>query len=66
MDLFDRDKHFGNLVPLKALRDRLLRNAIAAVSAKQLGRVKGNKPYLGTQHQQPATMEVIVEEVDWF
>lgn len=68
MDLFDQEKHFGNLVPLKALRDALLRNAIAAVAAKQLGRVKGNKPYVGIQCQKPATMEVIddVPEIDWF
>ena len=68
MDLFDQDKHFGNLVPLKALRDALLRNAIAAVAAKQLGRVKGTKPYLGIQCQKPATMEVIDDfpEIDWF
>lgn len=68
MDLFDRDKHFGQLVPLKALRDRLLRNAIAAVSAKQLGRVKGHKLYLGNQSQKPSTMEIIddVSDTDWF
>ena len=68
MDLFDQDKHFGNLVPLKALRDALLRNAIAAVSAKQLGRVKGTKCYVGNQYQKPAAMEVIEgdPEIDWF
>ncbi|KAK5166251.1 uncharacterized protein LTR77_008512 [Saxophila tyrrhenica] len=68
MDLFDQDKHFSNLVPLKALRDALLRNAIAAVAAKQLGRVKGEKPYVGIQCQKPATMEVIhdVPVTDWF
>lgn len=68
MDLFDKDKHFGHLVPLKALRDALLRNAVAAVAAKQLGRVNGNKPFVGKQCQRPATMEVIddVPEIDWF
>ena len=68
MDLFDQEKHFGNLVPLKALRDALLRNAIAAVAAKQLGRVKGTKSYMGNQYQKPATMEIIddVPEIDWF
>ena len=68
MDLFDEDKHFGHLVPLKALRDALLRNAIAAVAAKQLGRVKGQKPYMGRQSQKPATMEVLedVPATDWF
>ena len=68
MDLFDQDKHFGNLVPLKALRDALLRNAIAAVAAKQLGRVKGAKAHIGIQCQKPATMEVIddVLATDWF
>lgn len=68
MDLFDCDKHFGQLVPLKALRDALLKNAIAAVAAKQLGRVKGSKPFIGRQHQRPAMMEVIDDssEIDWF
>lgn len=65
MDLFDQERHFGNLVPLKALRDALLRNAIAAVSAKQLGRAKGTTPYKGHQSQKPSTMEII-EDVDWF
>jgi hypothetical protein len=68
MDLFDQDKHFSSLVPLKALRDALLRNAIAAVAAKQLGRVKGAKIYSGNQCQKPATMETIddVPVTDWF
>lgn len=65
MDLFDQEEHFGSLVPLKALRDALLRNAIAAVSAKQLGRVKRVKPHVDNQCQKPAMMEVI-DEVDWF
>ncbi|KAM0719199.1 hypothetical protein Q7P37_005104 [Cladosporium fusiforme] len=68
MDLFDCEKHFAQLVPLKALRDALLKNSIAAVAAKQLGRVRGNKPFLGRQNQKPATMEVIQDGmgVDWF
>lgn len=68
MDLFDQNKHFGNLVPLKALRDALLRNAIAAVAAKQLGRVKGAKCYVGIQNQKPSRMEVIEEvpAAEWF
>jgi hypothetical protein len=67
MDLFDKDKHFEHLVPLKALRDALLRNAVAAVAAKQLGRVHGNKPFIGNQSQKPAHMEVIEDAgVDWF
>ena len=69
MDLFDKDKHFAHLVPLRALRDALLRNAIAAVAAKQLGRVKGHKLFFGAnQCQKPAMMEVIddASEVNWF
>lgn len=68
MDLFDKDRHFGHLVPLKALRDALLRNTVAAVAAKQLGRVKGHKPFVGDQCQKPAAMEVFGDaiEVDWF
>lgn len=68
MDLFDRDQHFTHLVPLKALKDALLRNAIAAVAAKQLGRVKGLRPFTGRQCQRPSAMEVLDDsvEVDWF
>ncbi|KAK4539815.1 hypothetical protein LTR36_010349 [Oleoguttula mirabilis] len=68
MDLFDNDEHFAHLVPLKALRDALLRNAIAAVAAKQLGRVKGHKPFIGKQCQRPAHMEIIEDgyEINWF
>lgn len=68
MDLFDKDKHFTHLVPIKALRDALLRNAIAAVAAKQLGRVKGGKAFLSLQAQKPSAMEILDEpvEVDWF
>ncbi|TKA70243.1 hypothetical protein B0A55_06886 [Friedmanniomyces simplex] len=68
MDLFDKDKHFSQSVPLKALRDALLRNAIAAVAAKQLGRVRGQKPFCGNQCQRPSRMEVLDDlvEVDWF
>jgi hypothetical protein len=66
MDLFDSEKHFGQLVPLKALRDALLKNSIAAVAAKQLGRVQGRKPFLGSQAQEPAIMETIGEGVDWY
>jgi hypothetical protein len=68
MDLFDKDKHFTHLVPLKALRDALLRNAIAAVAAKQLGRVKGAKTFVGRQAQRPSAMEVLDENatVDWY
>ncbi|KAK0814146.1 hypothetical protein LTR75_004315 [Friedmanniomyces endolithicus] len=68
MDLFDKDRHFSESVPLKALRDALLRNAIAAVAAKQLGRVKGPKPFYGSQCQQPSRTEVLEDtgNVDWF
>lgn len=68
MDLFDCEKHFAQLVPLKALRDALLKNSIAAVAAKQLGRLRGNKPFVGRQSQKPATMEVINggTSVDWY
>jgi len=66
MDLFDNEKHFGQLVPLKALRDALLKNSIAAVAAKQLGRVQGRKPFLSHQAQKPAIMESIKDGVDWY
>lgn len=68
MDLFNEDRHFEQLVPLKALRDALLRNAIAAVAAKQLGRVHGSRCNSTKQHQQPAMMESLDgdTQVNWF
>lgn len=71
MDLFDTEKHFSLLVPLRALRDAMLRNAIAAVAAKQLGKVKGRQPFVGEQCQRPSVMETFdsfsgLEEIDWF
>ncbi|QIW98446.1 hypothetical protein AMS68_003964 [Peltaster fructicola] len=68
MDLFDSERHFTQLVPLKALRDVLLKNAMAAVAAKQLGCIKGSRPFMSPQNQKPASMEMIEFEdnVDWF
>ena len=39
LDLFDISRYFTYLVPLKALRSALLRYAVAALAAKQLGRL---------------------------
>lgn len=68
LDLFDSDKHFTHFVPLKALSDALIRNAIAAVAAKQLGRIGGSAPFNKRQCQKPSTMESTSEPyvVDWF
>lgn len=68
MDLFDHDKHFSHLVPLRALGDALLKNAIAAVAAKHLGRMGGRKLFAGVQCQKPALMEVIDNSagIDWY
>ncbi|KAK6439722.1 hypothetical protein LTR95_004076 [Oleoguttula sp. CCFEE 5521] len=68
MDLYDCDNHFSHLVPLRALGDALLKNAIAAVAAKQLGRMGGRKLFGSAQCQKPALMEIIDDggNIDWY
>jgi hypothetical protein len=68
LDLYDRGRYFGSLVPIKALRNALLRYALVAAAAKQLGRVGGNKSLERGLCRQPALMEVYKDDnqVDWF
>jgi hypothetical protein len=37
LDVFDPDRYFGYVVPIRASRSSLLRDSLAAVAAKQLG-----------------------------
>ncbi|KAJ4048551.1 hypothetical protein NW761_004278 [Fusarium oxysporum] len=37
LDVFDPDRYFGYVVPIRASRSSLLRDSVAAVAAKQLG-----------------------------
>ncbi|KAL2784975.1 hypothetical protein BJX66DRAFT_315838 [Aspergillus keveii] len=47
MDLYDLETYFASHVPVKALRNPLLKYAACAHAAKQLGHVKVDKPPVG-------------------
>lgn len=65
LDVFDKDKYFGYMVPIRARRSRLLRDSVAAAAAKQLGNLEQN---LRRQHATSSTMRFATEDglsVDW-
>ncbi|KIW10308.1 hypothetical protein PV08_11270 [Exophiala spinifera] len=68
MDLFDLDTYFSRIVPLKAVQNVMLRSAMAAVAANQIGQLlaKGvTKTDL--QHLVPLLGENGgLQETDWF
>ncbi|KAK5994494.1 Transcription activator AMTR1 [Cladobotryum mycophilum] len=68
LDLFDSTKFFGVQVPIMGMDKPLLKFAIAAVSAKQLGRVNGVKFNIDRGYSSPADTEVYMDtsHVDWF
>jgi hypothetical protein len=69
LDLSDAGKFFSVYVPIRALNCQSLKYAIAALAAKQLGRVKGSKSCTGRgMFTSPATTETYpnAEQVDWF
>ncbi|PLB50004.1 C6 finger domain protein [Aspergillus steynii IBT 23096] len=69
LDLSDSNKFFGAFVPIRAINDPFLRFAIAALSAKHLGRMKGAVLHVGSgMFTSPATMETYPNsaQVDWF
>lgn len=47
MDLFDLGTYFGSYVPVRALNNPLLKYAMCAYAAKQLGLIKGKKAPAG-------------------
>ncbi|RAH77386.1 Zn(II)2Cys6 transcription factor [Aspergillus japonicus CBS 114.51] len=60
MDLFDVGTYFASYIPVRALRNPLLKYAACAYAAKQLGRVKVEQvPTSGTYLKQSAS------HVDW-
>lgn len=67
MDLFDSGRYFSFHVPVKTYSNPLLKYAACAYAAKQLGRVRGQKPILGGVCSQQARMEIWpgIENVDW-
>lgn len=44
MDLFDLDTYFSRIVPVKAVQNVMLRSAMAAVAANQIGQLWPIKP----------------------
>lgn len=69
LDLSDSSKFFSVYVPIRAINSPSLKYAIAALAAKQLGRVKGNKLSSGGgMSTSSATTEMYpnAAETDWF
>jgi hypothetical protein len=69
LDLSDSTKFFSVYVPIRAISSPSLKYAIAALAAKQLGRVKGNKMTAGGgMFTSSATTEMYpnAAETDWF
>lgn len=68
MDLYDLGKYFAAQVPVRALKSPLLRYSAAAIAAKQLGRVKGNKPIFGGICKRQASTETYpnCDRTNWF
>ncbi|KAL6910649.1 hypothetical protein GGI43DRAFT_390713 [Trichoderma evansii] len=68
LDVFDIERFFGHIVPIKAIRSPLLQNALAAIAAKQFGKTK-RETYMAS-HQTPgrSMLEMYSNEahIDWF
>ncbi|KAI2975272.1 transcriptional regulator family: Fungal Specific TF [Aspergillus niger] len=60
MDLFDLGTYFASSVPVRALRNPLLKYAACAYAAKQLGRVKGTQVTTGGVYSRHLS-----NNVDW-
>ena|SRR6201996_3691474 len=68
MDLFDLDTYFSRIVPLKAVQNVMLRSAMAAVAANQIGQMMANhSPLEDVAHLIPFIGEDgILQHTDWF
>ncbi|EXJ86548.1 hypothetical protein A1O3_03501 [Capronia epimyces CBS 606.96] len=68
MDLFDLDTYFSRIVPLKAVQNVMLRSAMAAVAANQIGQLLANhSPREDLQHLLPIMGEDgAMQHTDWF
>lgn len=69
MDLFDLDTYFSRVVPVKAVQNVMLRSAMAAVAANQIGQLMANKtPRDGLAHLIPiiGTEDGVTKPKDWF
>lgn len=65
--MYDLGKYFTSDVPIRAFNSPLLRYSAAAIAAKQLGRVNGNKAILGSCKRQAST-EIYpnCQRTNWF
>lgn len=68
MDLYDLDTYFSRIVPLKAVQNVMLRSAMAAVAANQIGQlVASQSPLEGLQHLLPLVgVDGDIKRTDWF
>src|SRR5262245_46295410 len=68
MDLFDLDTYFSRIVPLKAVQNVMLRSAMAAVAANQIGQLLAKGPSKeDLQHLLPLLGEEgVTQHTDWF
>lgn len=68
MDLFDLGTYFASYVPVRALNNPLLKYAMCAYAAKQLGLVKGKKAPVGGVCSKQSAMVVWPEKDkrDWY
>ncbi len=68
MDLFDLDNYFSRIVPLKAVQNVMLRSAMAAVAANQIGQLLAkHSSKEDLQHLLPMMGEDgAMQHTDWF
>lgn len=69
LDLFDLDTYFSRIVPVKAVQNVMLRSAMAAVAANQIGQLIANKaPPEDLAHLLPIidSANVGMQPADWF
>jgi hypothetical protein len=67
MDLFDLGAYFSSYVPVRAMKNPLLKYAAVAYAAKALGRVQGKKPTIGGNVSRKGRTELYPDSltVDW-
>ncbi|OJJ82622.1 Zn(II)2Cys6 transcription factor domain-containing protein [Aspergillus glaucus CBS 516.65] len=67
LDLSDSSKFFTVYAPIRALNKYFLKYSMAALAAKHLGKMKGQRPAAGGIFTSPATMEIYpnAAQTDW-
>lgn len=66
MDLFDLDMYFSRFVPLKTTHNLMLRSAVAAVTAKHIGRCYRSTFLKESRHSFHSIADDYDADVDWF